>query len=59
LNFWDYSGNSAWYDVDLLLNQSSGSIISGTPLWTPTQGHFSIWTSDIYGRQIVLCWMFQ
>lgn len=59
LNFWDYSGNSAWYNVDLLLNQSSGSIISGTPSWTPLQGHFEIEAEDEFRREVSIHWMFQ
>ncbi|HBO83926.1 MAG TPA: hypothetical protein DD641_02910, partial [Deltaproteobacteria bacterium] len=59
LNFWDFSGNSAWYDTDLLLNQSSGSIISGAPSWTSTQGQFSISAEDEFRRGVSIHWMFQ
>ena len=59
LNFWDYSGNSAWYDTDLLLNQSSGSIISGIPSWTPLRGHFELEAGDEFRREVSIIWMFQ
>ena len=58
LNFWDHSGNYAWYDIDLPLNQSSGSIIiSGSPSWTPTEGYIGIEARDQFGREIKLYWM--
>lgn len=60
LNFWDSSGNSADYWRDLLLNQSSGSIISGAPdTWTPTQGHFEMSAEDEFARETSIHWMFQ
>lgn len=57
LSFWDNSGNDAWYDTDLLLNQSSGSIISGMPSWTPTGGELRIQAEDEYHRGVEIRWM--
>ncbi|HAP67672.1 MAG TPA: hypothetical protein DCQ99_07820 [Nitrospinae bacterium] len=53
------SSNNARYSKELLLNQSSGSILSGTPSWTATQGHFSIFARDEFSRMVRLFWMFQ
>lgn len=59
LDFWDYSGNHADYWRNLLLNQSSGSIISGAPSWTPMQGKFQIEAEDEFRREVRIKWMFQ
>ena len=59
LEFWDNSSNSAQYEKNLLLNQSSASIISGTPSWTATQGHFSIFAGDEFSRMVRIMWRFQ
>ena len=57
--FWDNSGHNAAYDKSLMLNQSSSSIVSGTPSWTPTQAAFYLEAQDQYNREIWITWMFQ
>lgn len=59
LSFSDNSGNSADYRKELLLNQSSASIISGAPSWTATRGDFRIETNDEFRRKVEIVWMFQ
>lgn len=59
LKYWDYSGNNAEYGVELLLNQSSGSITSVMPQWTPKAGYFGISAKDEFRRETHLRWMFQ
>jgi hypothetical protein len=58
LYFSSNSGSTQYYK-DLLLNQSSGSITSGAPSWTPTYGHFSITAGDEFSRTVRIRWMFQ
>ena len=59
LDFHDNSVNSAWYSKDLLLNQSSGSIISGAPSWTATQASFLLEAQDEFKRDVWIRWEFQ
>jgi hypothetical protein len=57
--FWDNSGDNNAYDKSLMLNQSSGSIVSGTPSWTPTQAAFYLEAQDQYYREVWIAWLFQ
>ncbi|MFZ2397072.1 MAG: hypothetical protein WAW31_00145, partial [Smithella sp.] len=57
LNYWDYSMHSAWFDTDLLLNQTSASVTTTTPAWTPQQGFIGLQAHDIFGREISGRWM--
>jgi len=57
LNYWDYSMHSAWFDTDLLLNQTSASVTTTTPIWTPQQGFIGLEAHDIFGREISGRWM--
>ncbi|MFA5779951.1 MAG: fibronectin type III domain-containing protein [Elusimicrobiota bacterium] len=59
LSYYDGSGNRAEYRKDLLLNQTSASIINGAPAWTPVGAHFEISVDDSFRRQIEVEWDFQ
>jgi len=42
LNYWDNTMHSAWFDTYLLLNQTSASVTTTTPAWTPQQGYIGL-----------------
>ena len=57
LNYWDNTMQSAWFDTYLLLNQTSASVTTTTPAWTPQQGFIGLQAHDIFGREISGRWM--
>ncbi|MBI2266938.1 MAG: hypothetical protein HYU64_17530 [Armatimonadetes bacterium] len=60
LGFWDMMGNAAFYWRNLLLNQTSGSIVSASPsTWAPTTAAFRLEAEDTFLRRLEVIWMFQ
>lgn len=59
LNFGDDLGHFANYGVNLALNQTSASITSAPPPWTPTNAELQIQALDIFQRSIRSSWMYQ
>jgi hypothetical protein len=58
-SYWNYSGNSARFDYELFLNQTSTSVTISTPAWTPQQGFICLQVDDAYKRTIKNRWMLE